>query len=193
MSLTLPRSILPPIPYLIFGILEPISLLSGSLYPHLYPQGFILSQIPLNPDASNTITPSSLSLAYQLSNIYFLLALLGISLIHSTSEPTMVRNYLVCLAVADLTHIAAVGWGMGMERFLNTGEWNALTWGNVGVTGMLFVFRVVVLRGGLGGISYGGLRLRKEEKEEKKKKKKKRADNKQWFVTPSMIEIDTGD
>ncbi|PYI01842.1 hypothetical protein BO78DRAFT_433302 [Aspergillus sclerotiicarbonarius CBS 121057] len=130
MPLHRPRSILPPIPYLIFGILEPISLLAGTLYPHLSPRDFIISQIPSNPDTSSTITPSSLSLAYQLSNIYFLLAILGISLLHSTSEPLVVRNYLGCLAVADLTHILAVGWGMGWERFVDWREWNLLTWGN---------------------------------------------------------------
>ncbi|GKZ20435.1 hypothetical protein AbraIFM66951_002709 [Aspergillus brasiliensis] len=152
----MPTTIFPPIPYLIFGIFEPLSLISGALYPHLQPTSFILSQIPSNPDVSGTITPSSLSLAYQLSNIYFLLALLGIALIHSTSEPKVLRNYLVCLAVADLTHIWAAGYAMGWERFVDVGGWNALTWGNVGVTGGLFVSRMVVLGGGLGGVASGG-------------------------------------
>ncbi|BCS05004.1 uncharacterized protein AKAW2_80805S [Aspergillus luchuensis] len=151
----MPTSILPPIPYLIYGIFEPISLIGGSLYPHLDASSFILSQIPDNPDTTGTITPSSLSLAYQLSNIYFLLALLGVALIHSTSEPKVLRNYLVCLAVADLTHILAAGWSMGWERFVDVAEWNALTWGNVGVTAALFGSRMVVLGGGFGGVGGG--------------------------------------
>ncbi|KAL7657875.1 hypothetical protein ACMYSQ_004019 [Aspergillus niger] len=148
----MPTTIFPPIPYFIFGIFEPLALIGGSLYPHLQPSSFILSQIPHNPDSTGTITPSSLSLAYQLSNIYFLLALLGIALIHSTSEPKVLRSYLVCLAVADLTHILAAGYAMGWERFVDIAGWNALTWGNVGVTAGLFLSRVVVLAGGLGGV-----------------------------------------
>ncbi|RAK96545.1 uncharacterized protein BO80DRAFT_416498 [Aspergillus ibericus CBS 121593] len=172
MPFHLPRSILPPIPYLIFGILEPISLLSGTIYPHLSPTSFIISQIPTNPDPTSTITPSSLSLAYQLSNIYFLLAILGICLLHTTSEPRVIKYYLGCLAVADVTHILAVGWGMGKQRFVDWGGWNALTWGNVGVTGGLFVFRVLVLGGGLGGVSGG--RGKKKGKGKGKGKGKKR-------------------
>lgn len=58
----------------------------------------------------------------------------------------------MCLAVADLTHILAAGYAMGWERFVDIAGWNALTWGNVGVTAGLFLSRVVVLAGGLGGV-----------------------------------------
>ncbi|PWY82196.1 hypothetical protein BO70DRAFT_352797 [Aspergillus heteromorphus CBS 117.55] len=143
--------ILPPIPYLIFGIIEPISLIAGTIYPHLLPADFITSQIPSNPTA--TITPSALSLAYQVSNLYALLALLGLAVLHSTTEPRVVRNYLLALAVADLGHVWAVGRGMGLQRFVDVAGWNALTWGNVGVTMALFGGRVVVLLGGWGGCS----------------------------------------
>ncbi|PYH92685.1 hypothetical protein BO71DRAFT_293011, partial [Aspergillus ellipticus CBS 707.79] len=129
--------------------------LSGAIYPHLSPSyltSFITSQIPspLNPNHPSTPPETAISLAYQLSNIYFLLFLLGTAILHSTREPRVVRNYLVCLAVADLTHVWAVGRAMGMERFVDVAGWNAITWGNVAVTLGLFGGRVVTLFGGWG-------------------------------------------
>ena len=49
---------------------------------------------------------------------------------------------------------------MGWERFVDVAEWNALTWGNVGVTAALFGSRIVVLGGGLGGV--GGEKVRRK-------------------------------
>ncbi|RAH83105.1 hypothetical protein BO86DRAFT_279988, partial [Aspergillus japonicus CBS 114.51] len=153
-------SILPPWPNLIFGILEPISLIAGALSPLINLPAFITDQIPQAhahahpPGQSNPIPtpiqPQSISLAYQLGNLYGLLALLGLGILRTTTEPAVIRRYLLALLVADVGHIAATGWGMGWARFGDVGGWNALTWGNVAVTAFLGVQRVLFLGGWLG-------------------------------------------
>ncbi|PYH80742.1 hypothetical protein BO82DRAFT_312310 [Aspergillus uvarum CBS 121591] len=145
-------SILPPWPNLIFGIFEPISLIAGALSPLLNLPAFITDQIPqAHPQGqSNPIQPQSISLAYQLGNLYGLLALLGLGILRTTTEPPVIRRYLLALLVADVGHISATGWGMGWARFCDVGGWNALTWGNVAVTAFLGVNRVLFLVGWVG-------------------------------------------
>lgn len=43
--------------------------------------------------------------AYQLGNIYLLLAMVGIAVLYSTTEPKVVRNYIVALWIADIGHV----------------------------------------------------------------------------------------
>lgn len=76
--------------------------------------------------------------------------LLGVGVLHTTSEPKVVRNYLVGLAIADIGHIYATYLAMGWDAFVDVGAWNALTWGNIGATGFLFVNRVAHLLGVFG-------------------------------------------
>ncbi|RJE21578.1 hypothetical protein PHISCL_06098, partial [Aspergillus sclerotialis] len=85
-----------------------------------------------------------------LSNLYGLLFLLGVAVCYTTSEPKVVRNYLVCLAIADVGHIYYVYKALGWDAFADVGSWNVLTWGNVGITGFLFLNRVAYFLGIFG-------------------------------------------
>ena len=60
------------------------------------------------------------------------------------------RNYLVCLAIAYVGHIYYVYKALGWEAFVDVGAWNVLTWGNVGITGFLFLNRVAYFLGFFG-------------------------------------------
>jgi hypothetical protein len=62
----------------------------------------------------------------------------------------VLRNYLIGLAIADVGHIYATYLAMGWGAFVDVGTWNALTWGNIGVTGFLFVNRLLYLGGVFG-------------------------------------------
>ncbi|KAJ5885142.1 hypothetical protein N7495_009652 [Penicillium taxi] len=141
-------TILPPWPHILFGLLEPLSLVCGSLAPIFDLQGFIAGQTPqaLAPKAH----PSSTALAYQLANLYSLLFLVGVAVLHTSTEPRVVRNYLIGLAIADVGHVYATYLGMGWSSFANVQGWNALTWGNIGITGFLFVNRILYLLGIFG-------------------------------------------
>jgi len=99
---------------------------------------------------SDVIHPSSIALAYQLANLYGLLFLLGVGICYTTTEPKVLRNYLFCLAVADFGHIYVTYLAMGTGAFFDVSEWNLLTWGNISITGFLFLNRLAYLTGFFG-------------------------------------------
>ncbi|KAI0883819.1 uncharacterized protein GGS22DRAFT_166157 [Annulohypoxylon maeteangense] len=142
---------LPLFPRTIFTIVEPLSLIGGFLGPFINPDWFIASQLD-NPDI-NSVPPSddNARLAvYQLGNVYALLFLLGVVILHTTSELKVVRNYLICLGVADISHVGVTCWMLGSDRTMDVGSWNAVTWGNVGFTVFLCLTRTAYLLGLFG-------------------------------------------
>lgn len=72
--------------------------------------------------------------ALQLGNCYGLLFLAAVSVLYTTTELKVVRNYLIALWIADIGHIAVCYIGLGYERFVDVASWNSMTWGNVGAT-----------------------------------------------------------
>ncbi|XDG07392.1 hypothetical protein ABKA04_007007 [Annulohypoxylon sp. FPYF3050] len=89
---------LPAFPRTIFTIVEPISLVGGFLGPFINPDWFIASQLD-NPDVNYVPLSdnNARTVVYQLGNVYALLFLLGVTILHTTSELKVVRNYLICL------------------------------------------------------------------------------------------------
>ncbi|KAL4805537.1 hypothetical protein BDV18DRAFT_21131 [Aspergillus unguis] len=150
----MPSTIFPTWPHFVFAVFEPITLVGGWLCPILDLQKFVTNQIPSLKDAPVDIHPTSFALAYQLANLYGLLALIGAGILHATSEPKVLRNYLAALAVADIGHIYVTYLAMGPELFFDIGGWNVLTWGNVGVTGFLFGNRLLYFLGVFGYAGY---------------------------------------
>ncbi|KAL4906847.1 hypothetical protein BDW74DRAFT_176452 [Aspergillus multicolor] len=149
----MPATIFPTWPHLVFAVFEPITLIGGWLAPILDLQGFVLDQVPSSSPAAPReveIHATSFALAYQLANLYGLMALLGAGVFYATSEPQVLRNYLVALAIADVGHIYVTYLAMGPELFFDVAQWNVLTWGNVGVTGFLFVNRLLYFLGVFG-------------------------------------------
>jgi hypothetical protein len=110
------------------------------------------------------IHPTSFALAYQLANLYGLLAILGTGVVHATSEPKVLLNYLIALAVADVGHIYVTYLAIGWDVFIDVKGWNILTWGNIGVTGFLFVNRLLYFAGAFGYAQSGA-----DEEESKKR------------------------
>lgn len=60
--------------------------------------------------------------------------MLGVAVLYTTSELKVVRNYLIALWIADLGHIGLTAYLLGYDRFMAVGDWNAMTWGNIGAT-----------------------------------------------------------
>lgn len=79
-------------------------------------------------------TDNARLVAQQLGNCYGLLALIGLAVLNTSTELAVVRNYLIALWVADITHVAATCYAIGYGRSVSVGEWDAMLWGNVGVT-----------------------------------------------------------
>ncbi|KAL4884730.1 hypothetical protein BJY04DRAFT_169854 [Aspergillus karnatakaensis] len=145
----MPSTIFPTWPHIVFAIFEPITLIGGWLCPILDLQRFIADQIP-SATSELEVHATSYALAYQLSNVYGLLALVGMGVLNATSEPKVLRNYLIALAIADVGHIYVTHLAMGPELFFDLRGWNVLTWGNVGVTGFLLVNRLLYFLGVFG-------------------------------------------
>lgn len=103
---------------------------------------FVAQQVPL--ETQLTYSANSRAVAWQLGNLYLLLAMIGLAVLNTTSEVKVVRSYLVALWVADIGHIAACYFALGQANFMDLGSWNAMTWGNVAVTVSSDEFRCIV-------------------------------------------------
>ncbi|KAI1411379.1 hypothetical protein F5Y13DRAFT_165596 [Hypoxylon sp. FL1857] len=138
-------------PRIIFTIVEPISLIGGFLGPFIDPDWFIASQ--LDSPVASIAAPrddNARLVALQLGNAYGLLFLLGVAVLYTTSELKVVRNYLIALWIADISHVGVTCWLLGYDRTVDVGSWNAVTWGNVGFTAFLCLTRAAYLLGLFG-------------------------------------------
>ncbi|MCJ1322378.1 hypothetical protein MMC15_007726 [Xylographa vitiligo] len=144
-------SILPPIPRLVFAVLEPISLIAGWIAANFDTVSFIADQIPSSSSLNvHPSSPSAQVVAMQLGNTYMLLALLGLFILNTTTDVRVVKVYIVALAIADIGHVVPTMWMLGWERSINVRSWNKMAWGNIGATVFLFVTRVTYLSGLFG-------------------------------------------
>lgn len=71
---------------------------------------------------------------WQVGNLWLMLGLLSLSLLFTTSDPSVVRCYQAVYAFGDLGHLFFVSYGMGAARLLAISEWNLMTWTNFGRT-----------------------------------------------------------
>lgn len=141
-------TILPPIPRFVFTIFEPLTLITAYLAVARDPSTFVSTQLPhLLP---TPLTATSHILALQLGNLYGLLGLIGIAVLYTTTEPKVVRNFVIACAIADVGHLAVTYHVMGFADFMNLKGWNAMAWGNIGVTAGLFLTRIGYLVGMFG-------------------------------------------
>ena len=71
-------------------------------------------------------------------------------MLYTTTEPKVVRNFVIACAIADVGHLAVTYHVMGFADFMNLKGWNAMAWGNIGVTAGLFLTRIGYLVGMFG-------------------------------------------
>ncbi|KAK3936177.1 hypothetical protein QBC46DRAFT_270207, partial [Diplogelasinospora grovesii] len=96
--------------------------------------------------------PQALSLSLQMSNVLLLLGFMAAICCWTTREAAVTRCYLLAVALADYGHIYAVYASLGPERFWDISAWNALIWGNVGVSAFLNVNRLLAAGGVFGSV-----------------------------------------
>jgi hypothetical protein len=114
-------------------------------------KNFIADQYPsTSPLAVLPPSQNAKILAYQVGNLYGLMALLGFSILNITDDPKVVRAYITCLAIGDIGHVAPLLWVWGWERAVAFREYNTMAWGNIGATLFLFIIRVAYLAGLFG-------------------------------------------
>lgn len=139
---------LPPVFHFVFATLEPLSTLSGFLYPYLSPERFLNEQVPTIPLIQHTgISDNVRGSVMQLANCYLLLCMCALAVLRTTSEKTVVRNFLIALLLGDIGHLYFTWRAVGTEIFFDPTRWNALTGGNVGATIFLLLTRILYLIG----------------------------------------------
>lgn len=94
-----------------------------------------------------TTTPDAniSTLAYQLSNIYGVTFLLSIGVCYATTEPKVLRSYVIALGIGDVGHFLATYLAMGHEVFVDVARWNFLAWANFAFSVFLLVNRIAYL------------------------------------------------
>ena len=150
LALSIMASIFPPFPRFVFTIFEPLSLVAGVFAAVLDTENFVKGQLPSASATPVWPAASTRVLTLQLGNLYGLLGMIGIGVLYFTSEVRVVRNYILACAIADVGHLWATYAVMGQKDFLDAMNWNAVAWGNIGITVALLITRVLYLAGMLG-------------------------------------------
>lgn len=96
------------------------------------PEWFVAEQVPSKIPVS--VSEQGIVMAWLVGNLYLLLAFIGIAVLSTTAEIKVVRAYLIALWLGDIGHVGFSCYGLGRERALSPGEWNAMAWGNIGAT-----------------------------------------------------------
>jgi hypothetical protein len=86
-------------------------------------------------------------LSFQLGNCYLLLCLLGVFILHTTTELKVVRAYIWALLIADVGHVGLTAASMGWRATLAVGDWTGVAFGNIALTLFLFAVRCLYLAG----------------------------------------------
>lgn len=89
-------------------------------------------------------------ISLQLGNLYLLLCMLGVFILNTTTEARVVHAYIIALAIADIGHVGACFYIMGLEPGLDWRNWNPMAMGNIGATVVLFVCRCSYMLGLFG-------------------------------------------
>ncbi|RTE77521.1 hypothetical protein BHE90_007991 [Fusarium euwallaceae] len=121
---------------------------AGFLGAVIDPTWFIGEQV-LQKDGIAT-SEGSIVVAWQLGNLYLLLAFIGIAALSTTSENKVVRAYLVALWLGDVGHIGFSCYGIGWGKLVRPVEWNAMAWGNIAMTLFLLLTRTAYFAGLFG-------------------------------------------
>ncbi|KAM0271397.1 hypothetical protein ACHAQH_009119 [Verticillium albo-atrum] len=137
--------LLEDLPYYIFAVVEPALQLLGFAVTSLAPHYFALSQTP--SPISHSFLPSEKILTYQLGNLFFLLAVISLSVLNATSDRAVVGAYLSALCWGDLGHIGVTAWCMGWQRFRSVGEWTPVNWACLLVPAVMYILRNMYLLG----------------------------------------------
>ena len=75
------------------------------------------------------------------------MALMAVLVLRRTSDVGLIRAYILCLAVADVGHVASCYAVQGYSQVMDFNSWNKMAWGNIGFTTFLFCTRLAFLTG----------------------------------------------
>ncbi|KAB5578299.1 hypothetical protein GE09DRAFT_1089231 [Coniochaeta sp. 2T2.1] len=145
------RTVLPTIPAIILGVIEPLLLLSATIQITMDPAWFFILQAPSYPLPVSAVPPQGVGAAQQLGNIFLMLTFFAILCVW-TPHPEIARYYCLIVALADWGHIYSFHRAVGGDYFWNFAGWHRHMWENVGVSVFLNVVRLATVAGVFGKI-----------------------------------------
>ncbi|KAF2205616.1 hypothetical protein GQ43DRAFT_436845 [Delitschia confertaspora ATCC 74209] len=149
-------TLLPAWPALLFGYLEPAVVLKAWYDATTIPHTFTLAQDPTPRSSTTPLNPATAVVSYSLGNLYLVLALFAVLVVHINRDPRVTKFYLFFLAIGDLGHLVSFYRALGEDVFWDWSRWNEMVWGNIVATMFLFVNRLSTLAGVFGRV--GGRR-----------------------------------
>jgi hypothetical protein len=130
------------------GLAYATSSIAGAVAPLIDCPSFVSSQ--LGHLKAHPLLETEQVLSYQLGNLYLLLALLGLLILNTTTEPKVVHAYVVALAIGDVGHFWGTCYMTGWAASWDVMSWNAMAWGNIAAVIALFSVRSAYLLGMFG-------------------------------------------
>lgn len=98
-----------------------------------------------------------------LANVYLLLAAIAVICCFSSSSTTA-KWYLIAVAFGDYGHIYASCRGLPPNVLWDISQWNEVVWGNIGVSLVLNVVRLLTVMGAFGRLGGNGTKGAPEKK-----------------------------
>ncbi|EGX48922.1 hypothetical protein AOL_s00079g143 [Orbilia oligospora ATCC 24927] len=96
-------TLLPTVPYWVFCVSEPVSLVAGFAIAIFQPERFVALQLP-NTESTD-LSPSGKLIAWQTGNLFGIMAMMGIAILFATTEVVVVKRYLIALLLGDIGHL----------------------------------------------------------------------------------------
>jgi hypothetical protein len=142
-----------PGPRFVFCVVEPFLLFSGFTFLAFSIPTYVTSLSP-TPHASEPL-PTEQILAFQLCNVYLLLAFINIFVLITTGEIKVVRAYLSALWWGDMGHLGSTAWCLGRAGMSTASSWSFVIWANFLILSFLFLARTLYFLGVFGPDAIG--------------------------------------
>lgn len=125
-------STIPTFYRIFFAIFEPATTFAGFIYAWFFHEQYFAELVP--EDSLVKITSTGSLILLQIGNLYLILFFVSIFIWRSTEDETVLRALTWALLFGDIGHIYTIGWVQGFHFLLHYWRWNALAWGNIGIT-----------------------------------------------------------
>ncbi|KAK6332058.1 hypothetical protein TWF718_002593 [Orbilia javanica] len=156
------QHVLPTIPWILSGLLEPAGLASRynkgpDIYQRLFPLSTLfkdpheyLRSLGPTPSVYNPDDTSATGAILTLVNFFLYSAAVQFLCCHVASEPGLARAYLKMTLFFDYGHVWASYKGIGYDLLISPWDWNFVTVVNIGVVCVLHLLRITYLSGLFG-------------------------------------------
>lgn len=116
-----------------FGLFEPSTTFAGFVYAWFFQQKYYSELIP-TATVSVGLSDTNRVLLLQLGNTYLILFFVSAFIWSRTRDENVLRGLTWALYLGDIGHLYTIVSVQGLDFFVNFDEWNALAWGNIGIT-----------------------------------------------------------